>query len=313
MKRISWMIWAWGFVLWGFGACVPAAKGSRSEVYVNTRPTVAIDSVADVPYRTVEDSVLTLTLYSLKGDTTDRKPVLVYIHGGSWVHGNKSWIWRDYRQALTEAFLRAHYTVITVDYRLADGRRRDAVTELEDCQQALNWIRRHADAYHLDIRRMGLWGTSAGAHLALVLASSRGAQPPFRFVLDDYGPTDLDRLFRTDLSPWVVSLVKIVKPQLVAKRQLMLQVFSKGNTTRLSPLRRIHKGMPPILISYGDADEVVPVQQAYDLAKALKAKGIPYRLRIYSGEKHGLKTLTVSQVREFAKGAVAFADRYNPR
>lgn len=297
-------------VLIGLGSC--AHRGiDKTSIYANTKGASDVDTIANVPYKTVHDSILRLDIYSLKKDTTSRRPVLVYIHGGSWVGGNKSWIWSNYRQALAESFLRAHYTVISIDYRLADGKRWNALTELTDCRDALNWIYKHAVKYHLDVQRMGLWGTSAGAHLALVIGSEPEDSVPVRFILDDYGPTDLNRLFRTDFSPFVVSLIKIVKPGLVRERGLMLRVFPNDNTTRLSPINRIHNGMPPVLISHGDADKLVPVKQAYELEKQLKANHIPYLLRIYHGEKHGLRTLTIPQVSDLTKCAQSFAARYN--
>ncbi|MCH4181584.1 MAG: alpha/beta hydrolase [Prevotella sp.] len=297
-------------VLAGLGSC--AHRGiEKTSIYANTKGASDVDTIADVPYKTVDDSMLRLDIYSLKNDTTTQRPVLVYIHGGSWIGGNKSWIWSNYRQALTESFLRAHYTVISIDYRLADGKRRNVSTELTDCRDALAWIYRHAYKYHLDIHRMGLWGTSAGAHLSLVIGSEPEDSVRVRFILDDYGPTDLNRLFRTDLSPFSVSLVKIVKPGLVHERELMLRIFPNDNTTRLSPINRIHKDMPPVLISHGDADKLVPVKQAYELEKQLKANNIPYLLRIYHGEKHGLRTLTIPQVSDLTKCALSFAARYN--
>jgi dipeptidyl aminopeptidase/acylaminoacyl peptidase len=60
-----------------------------------------------------------------------------------------------------------------------------------------------------------------------------------------------------------------------------------------------------------DADKLVPVKQAYELEKQLKANHIPYLLRIYHGEKHGLRTLTIPQVSDLTKCALSFAARYN--
>ncbi|MCH3994833.1 MAG: alpha/beta hydrolase [Prevotella sp.] len=310
MKRIFLLILCACAVLFGFEACTHTEK-EKPDMYVNTKPAPDVDSIADIRYKSVGDSALRLTIYSLKNDTASHRPVLVYIHGGSWVHGNKSWIWSHYQQALTETFLRAHYAVIAIDYRLADGWRKDAFTELSDCRDALVWISRNAGKYHLDIRRIGLWGTSAGAHLALLIGSDSGSPVPIRFILDDYGPTNLNSLFHTELPAFIVSLVKIVKPDLVEKRKLMLRVFPDDSPQRLSPVNRIHKGMPPILISHGDNDETVPVKQAYELEEHLKAVQVPYRLRIYPGEKHGLYTLTKSQVSDMARYALVFANHYN--
>lgn len=48
----------------------------------------------------------------------------------------------------------------------------------------------------------------------------------------------------------------------------------------------------PTLILHGEADEVVPVQEAYDLQKLLEKKGIPYEMKIYPGIGHGFESET---------------------
>lgn len=45
----------------------------------------------------------------------------------------------------------------------------------------------------------------------------------------------------------------------------------------------------PVLILHGEADETVPVQEAYQLQKLLEKKGIPYEMKIYEGEGHGFE------------------------
>jgi dienelactone hydrolase len=46
----------------------------------------------------------------------------------------------------------------------------------------------------------------------------------------------------------------------------------------------------PVLILHGEADATVPVAEAYHLQKLLEKKGIPYEMKIYSGEGHGFES-----------------------
>jgi carboxymethylenebutenolidase len=45
----------------------------------------------------------------------------------------------------------------------------------------------------------------------------------------------------------------------------------------------------PVLILHGEADPTVPVEEAYQLQKLLKEKGIPYEVKIYPGAGHGFE------------------------
>jgi dienelactone hydrolase len=46
----------------------------------------------------------------------------------------------------------------------------------------------------------------------------------------------------------------------------------------------------PVLILHGEADATVPVAEAYHLQKLMEKKGIPYEMKIYSGEGHGFES-----------------------
>lgn len=279
----------------------------KGPAYKNTVHASFVDSVC-VAYKSVGDSALTLNLYYLQGDTVSNRPVLVYIHGGSWIHGDKTWIWRNYRQAVLEGFVDAHYVVASVDYRLAGRGGCDALTELDDCRDALEWIKGHVSEYGGDAGRIGLWGTSAGAHLSLLLGAELADSLPVRYVLDDYGPTDIDKLLHTGLPSFGVTVMRWFKPELVERRQELMDKVFVGQETELSPVKVIKENMPPVLISHGTADGTVPVELAYDLAELLDDLGVDYRLNVYPGENHVLSSLTVSEVREHVAQAVSFAD-----
>ena len=49
----------------------------------------------------------------------------------------------------------------------------------------------------------------------------------------------------------------------------------------------------PVLILHGEADQTIPVEEAYQLQKLLAKKGIPYEIKIYSGAGHGFEDETI--------------------
>jgi carboxymethylenebutenolidase len=53
------------------------------------------------------------------------------------------------------------------------------------------------------------------------------------------------------------------------------------------------RGLCPVLILHGEADQTIPVEEAYQLQKLLEKKGIPYEIKIYSGVGHGFEDETI--------------------
>ena len=92
-----------------------------------------------------------------------RAPVLVYMHGGAWNHGERPASWHGFR-----AWMAAGFSVVNVEYRLADVA--PAPAAVQDVRCALNWILQNAAKYNFDTNRVVTYGTSAGGHLALMAA-----------------------------------------------------------------------------------------------------------------------------------------------
>ncbi|GEM44911.1 hypothetical protein DC3_05460 [Deinococcus cellulosilyticus NBRC 106333 = KACC 11606] len=59
---------------------------------------------------------------------------------------------------------------ISIDYRLAPAFRFPA--QIQDCKTAVRWLRAHAEQLYIDPDRIGVWGISAGAHLAALLGTT---------------------------------------------------------------------------------------------------------------------------------------------
>jgi acetyl esterase/lipase len=137
---------------------------------------------------------LALDLY-LPGKLTGQAPVIVFLHGGGWSGGTTT-TGPDFRRF----FAQDGFAMASIEYRLTPS-----VTfpsNAEDVKTAIRWLRANADRYSLNPRKIGLWGTSAGGHLAAIaglspagtfegggnLDQSSGVQ----CVLDAYGPSSFD-------------------------------------------------------------------------------------------------------------------------
>lgn len=164
----------------------------------------------NVPYKNIfADSTIDLDIFLPDSDSLSVYPVVVIIHGGGWVAGDKTLDSIYYMRRLKHELLKNNFAVLSINYRLV-GKDIHLPAPVEDCKDAIRWLRAHADEYKLDTSNVGLWGGSAGGHLALMTAYTTNRQfvgdhelssysARVNYVIDNFGPTDLNALFKIDL------------------------------------------------------------------------------------------------------------------
>lgn len=193
-------------------------------------------------------------------------PVLVWVHGGSWVRGD-----RDDRTALNRFLADRGHAVLAVDYRLPPpvpaGR-----DQQRDVACAIAWARANAAAHGLDADRTVLAGQSAGATLALSVASGltdttlgcpgTARLPVPSAVVAYYPPVDL-RLIDPSLQDALFGGPARAHPEEFAL---------------LSPSAQVRPGLPPTLILLGSADHFVFPDRVAAYDRALRAAGVAGRL-----------------------------------
>jgi acetyl esterase/lipase len=144
----------------------------------------------------------------------------------------------------------------------------------------VRWLRANAANYNLDADRIGVWGMSAGGHLAALLGTSGGVpelegsgdnmqhSSRVQAVCDVAGPVDL--LALTNLGP----------KRRFAIEELLGGAPEKDKATTASPLHYVSKDDPPFLIVHGEGDRVVPVEQSQRLYEELRKAGVNATLKI---------------------------------
>jgi acetyl esterase/lipase len=195
-------------------------------------------------------------------------PLVVWIHGGGWRGGDK-------KGGPFRALLESGFAVASINYRLSGEAKWPA--QLDDCRSALAYLRSHSAQYDVDAKRMGLWGGSAGGHLALMLAlkgdrpegEHRAVGGDLAAVCDWFGPTDLAR--------FVISGETTKQGAEMIQQLIGLEGESLMSAcTAASPVTYIGhaKNVPPILIMHGKADKLVSIKQSERLVDKMKAAGI---------------------------------------
>jgi acetyl esterase/lipase len=218
--------------------------------------------IANLQYREGSQACR-LDLALPKGPANRPRPVVVVIHGGGWIEGDKSSFDIRATPGNIVDFAAAGFVGAAINYRLS--REAPYPAGLHDCQAAVRWLRRHAQDYHIDGNRIGAYGNSAGGHLTLLLGLLESSQGPkkkgapyagessrVQAAASDSGPLDLATEHKNGTLRGVIEQFMGGAPEgprLAAYRQA-------------SPLYQWGTNVPPLLLIYGEADNQVDVRTA---------------------------------------------------
>ena len=239
-------------------------------------PPTNVETVENLSYGSCDKWHL-LDLYRPK-DAEGKLPVLLNIHGGAWVYGDKK-VYAPYCMYLvTQGF-----AVVNASYRLAPKHTFPA--PLEDVGATVEWVVDHAEEYGLDVSNLFLVGDSAGAHLATAYTAVQlnevyansfpGIKVDERFIpkglLLNCGVFDMEVEWKKQgraLTPFLTDLLG-EKPTVEAVKQM-------------SPAQYITSGFPPVHLTTSNGDFLR--KHSYRLKEVLEKKGVEVAFKEY-GEK----------------------------
>ena len=209
---------------------------------------------------------------------------IIVIWGSGW-HAPTTYGSRQLKGDVPPILLDAGYTVFTINHRAAPRFRYPAA--VEDVQRAVRFVRYNAERYGIDPDQLGGWGASSGAHLISMLATMDGAGDPddpdlvnresakLQAVVARAGAFDLGVFDGGQGVSAVASFMGApIEPQNPAYR-------------KASPITYVTPDDPPMLLIHGDADPVVPFEQAELMLAALEEHGVEARLIRIPGGGHG--------------------------
>lgn len=256
----------------------------------NIKPTYQ-----DIEYARIDTISLKLDLY-LPENIEKPVPLVIWIHGGSWSYGSK-----DYpMDALT--LLSRGYAVASISYRFSQQAIFPA--QINDVKGAVRFLRANSEKFKIDPTRFGVWGASAGAHLALLLGTTNGVRyhtignttfdiegnvggnsvfsSEVQAVVDWYGPTNFTTIMNypsgVDRRSADNSQARLIGGRLTD---------SVDKAALASPITYVSTGDPPVLIQHGKKDNTIPYQQSLELDSALKKNGITSILILLEKTNHG--------------------------
>ncbi|WP_353808535.1 alpha/beta hydrolase fold domain-containing protein [Agromyces sp. SYSU T00194] len=233
-------------------------------------------------------------------EASARPPVVLWIHGGAWLLGDRRLppeVWPP--GALFQRIVDAGFAVATIDYR--HSLEAPFPAQLHDAKAAIRYLRRFADDLGIDASRMVAWGESAGGHLAALVGLTGGraewageegvpdGDTSVLGVVDWYGVHDGERMPQEGLAPETDRLPR-GHLETLAREPFSVLVDASPLGPRAardcSPVVQVHPDAPPFLLAHGDADSLVPYEQSELFAAALADAGVPVELRRVPGADH---------------------------
>jgi acetyl esterase/lipase len=256
-------------------------------------PPEGVEVLRDIEFHDPKDGggALRLDLYRPKDRAADAKlPVVVWIHGGGWLNGSKD--------RCPANWLAQHgFAVASVEYRLTD--RAIWPAQIEDCQNAVIWLKKRAADYGLNSDNVGAWGSSAGGHL-VALMGTRPVSGGFdlarvKAVCDWFGPTKL-----LTMPPNMVANGRTDEDVAKSNGAKLLGVTVKDAPEKAkdaSAIDHVSPGDAAFLIMHGSDDPGVPIEQSTLFHEKLRSVGVESELHIVEGAGHGGKEFQADEVR----------------
>ena len=188
---------------------------------------------------------LLLDVYSPLGDSLNKRPVIMWIHGGGFRYGNdKS---QSYIVRMSNEFAKRGYVCLSINYRLRNNPKDDPKgtmsDALEDAGKAFAWLKQQAVQLKIDTSKIIVGGGSAGGKLAS------------NFCYTENTPHEKRE------KSGIVGLVNLW-----------------GSTEKSWTFYEIDKNDPPTIIVHGTKDELIPYELSIDLVEKLKMNHVPVEL-----------------------------------
>ena len=258
----------------------------------------------DVIYGYKSGVALTMDVFTPRKDANGAA-ILALVSGG-WYSDQTTISSPRFAYIIDESVKRG-YTVFAVCH---GSQPRFTIPEaIADVNRAVRFIRYHARDFHIDPRRIGVTGGSAGGHLSLMLgvAGDRGnrrstdaverTSSRVQAVACFFPPTDFlnygakGKIAFAEDGVLADYRAAIDFRRLDKRTHRLEHITDKDQLTKLyrqvSPLTHVSADAPPTLIIHGDADKLVPIQQAELMVERLKKEGVPAELIVKKGAGHG--------------------------
>ena len=267
----------------------------ESKVLINEDININQDAIKDyreVEYKNTNGVPLTLDIFNAKKELKNGSPVIIYVHGGSWVYGDK-----EVPKAISpllDAFREEGYVIISTSYELMRGEE-NFNKQISDVKDTIRWVHKNKDEYNFNENKIGIIGASSGAHLSLMAAYSsndefvddedlKNYSSKVKYLIDFFGPTDLNTLDMNNVN-W--DLEQIINSVGDSKEEVL---------DKYSPINYVDKNEPSTLIIHSRKDSIVPYKNAEMLYEELINKNNKANIITLEGATHDFSEFDMEEV-----------------
>jgi len=288
-------------------------------------------------YKTVDNHEIQADVYRYPGE--DVRPAIIWIHGGALILGTRTWL----NPEQLELYLRAGYTVVSVDYRMAPESKLAAI--IEDLEDAYAWARTEGpDLFKIDPDRIAVVGHSAGGYLTLMAGFRYKPRP--KALVSFYGYGDITGPWYAQPDSFYNQSPAVLKDQayeavgdslisstptesswnrrsqfyLCCRQQGVWPIEVSGHDpvkdrewfSTYEPLQNVTPAYPPTALLHGEDDTDVPFEQSVMMAESFVRHGVDYEFITRPDWGHGFDydSMEDSEVREAFNRVLKFLKKH---
>lgn len=243
---------------------------------------------------TVSERLITDTAYGshalqkmdvyLPNNRTANTPLVILIHGGGWIQGDK----QDMTPILTQLKIKwPEAAIANINYRLGADTAIHYQEIMQDIDLAVSCLANQSENWQIS-KNMYMVGASAGGQLAMLYTYQMNSLNYVKAVANYFGPCVLsDWDWYNSFNVWLGQSVKDVLIQYTGS------VWNKMLYDSLSPFHRVEFNSKPTILFHGTVDVVVPIYQSQWMHYKLDSLGVPNQYFEYL-DFHGFNTTNYS-------------------
>lgn len=213
----------------------------------------------------------TYDLFLPEGRDEANTKVIMLIHGGGWVEGDKADM-QDAFDLLRERH--PNHAIVNVNYVLANLQTPAFPNQFLDIKSIIEKLTNESSSLRIN-PTFGIIGASAGAHIGLMYDYVYDTNDAVKFVASVVGPTDFTDPFYAD-NPEFELLLNLLVDNDAYEDDVDLAIA-------VSPAYQVSEMSSPTVMFYGNQDPLVPLNNAYTLRTALNAANVENSLNVYNG------------------------------
>ncbi len=254
---------------------ITAGSCTKNEPDTGNEPGIAAETRLNVSYGT--DPLQKMDIYLPEGRTTASTKLLILIHGGSWIGGDKN----DHNimiQQLKDSL--PDFAIANINYRLAGLGVNLFPTQENDVKAGIEYLYSQRETLKFS-DKFALTGFSAGGHLALLQGYKHTSPVKVKAIADFFGPADMADMYNNPASNDVPGII--------------IALLFGGKTPNThpddykasSPIQYVTASSPPTIIFHGGKDLTVRPAQSEALHQKLLASNVKTKYVYYANEGHG--------------------------